>query len=470
MAEAAAADAQKRVDLLITDVSIVTFDDADTVVLDGAIAVSGNSIVWIGASAQAKAAYTATSTIDGTGMIAMPGLVDAHYHTGQQLLRGKLAALHRRHLSKSPHWKNYYVTFECGLTPEDVYTGSVAGYASMISTGTTTFMEAGGPHPDEMGRAAVDVGIRGHVALNTMDMDETLPANYRMTTSQALKANEALVKRWRDHPRVNACLSLRQIIVNTEELRRGMIALAEELDTYIHTHLSEGTYEVDYTMRHYGLRPPDYMDSIGAFNKRLHCAHSVLLDDRELDLYAARGATACHCAFGNYGVGFHQMAGMVRRDIAVGIGTDGPGGNLTMDLFQVAHYAVLGQQIVNGTLSRSGQPIGYEEMFKIAVRNGARVARMEGRIGCLKPGMLADLILVNTTDYDQFPVVDPVITLSQNCVGRDVRTVIVDGEVVMKDRELLKVDTAQTKVTLAHQYESIMTRYHAELQKNNTPY
>lgn len=462
--------APQGVDLLVTGVNIVTFDDSDTVVLDGAIAIKGNSILWMGPSAQAKSAYTAKTHIDGKGMIAMPGLIDGHYHTGQQLLRGKLAALHRRHPSKSPHWKNYYVPFECGLTPEDVYYGSIAGYASMISTGTTFFMEAGGPHPDDMGRAAVDVGIRGHVALNTMDLDDTLPANYRMTTSQALKENEALVKRWKDHPRVNACLSLRQIIVSTEELRRGMMALANELDTYIHTHLSEGTYEVDYTMKHYGLRPPDYMDSIGAFNGRLHCAHSIMLTDSELDLYAARGATACHCAFGNYGSGYHQLAGMVRRDIAVGIGTDGPGGHCTMDLFQVAHYAVLGQQIVNGTLTRSASGISYESILKIATRGGARIARMEGKIGCLKPGMLADIILVNTTDYDQFPVVDPVITLTQNCVGRDVHTVIVDGNVVMKDRELTTLDTQEIRARLEQQYSSIMDRYHAELRRNNTPY
>jgi 5-methylthioadenosine/S-adenosylhomocysteine deaminase len=470
VAETAAAGAPQNVDLLITDVNIVTFDDANSVITDGAIAVRGNAILWIGSATQAKMSYKAANVIDGKGMIAMPGLIDGHYHTGQQLLRGKLASIRRAGPTKMPSWKNYLVTFECGLTPEDVYYGSIAGYASMISTGTTCFMEAGGPHPDDMGRAADKVGIRGDVSLNTMDMDETLPANYRMTTSQALKENEALVKRWRNHPRVNACLSLRQIIVNTEDLRRGMIALAKELDTYIHTHLSEGTYEVDYTMKHYGLRPPDYMDSIGAFNERVHCAHSILLTDSEMDLYAARGATACHCAFGNYGTGFHQMAGMVRRGVAIGIGTDGPGGHCTMDLFQVAHYAVLGQRIVNSTLTRSDNGINYESILKIAVRNGARIARKEGKIGCLKPGLLADIILVNTTDYDQFPVVDPVITLTQNCVGRDVRTVIVDGQVVMKDREILTFDTDATRAKVQQQYNSIMDRYHATLDSYHTPH
>lgn len=458
-----------QVDLLITGADVVTFDDKNNVLLDGAIAVTGNKIVWIGPTADAKK-FTAKETISGKGMIAMPGLIDGHYHTGQQLLRGTLAAIHRKHASKSPHWKNYYVPFECGLTEEDVYCSGIAGYTSMISVGTTCFLEAGGPKPDEMGRAAHDVGIRGYISLNTMDMDESLPSNYRMTTSQALKENEALVKRWQNHPRVKGCLSLRQIIVNTEELRVGMWHLANELDTFIHTHLSEGTYEVDFTMDHYGLRPPKYFETIGIFDHRMHCAHSVLLNVDELDMYAKHKVTACHCAFGNYGVGPHQFGEMLRRNIAVGIGTDGPGGRCTLDLFEVAHFAVLGQTIVNGTLYHGGSQVSYEKSMRAAVRNGARIARMEGKIGVLEAGKLADIVLVSSVDYDQWPVVDPMITLTQNCNGRDVRTVIVDGKVVMKDREFKTIDIEPTKKHVSAQYKSIMERYHAQLDKNHTPY
>jgi len=461
----------KPVDLLITGADIVTFDDPGTVILDGAIAIVGNAIAWIGSAADASAMFTAKETISGKGMIAMPGLIDAHYHTGQQLLRGKLQAIHRKHASKAPHWKNYYVPFECGLTPDDVYYSGIAGYTSMISNGTTCFMEAGGPHPDEMGRAAVDVGIRGCVALSTMDMDDTLPSNYRMTTSQALKENEALVKRWKGHPRVNACLSLRQIIVNTQELQIGMGHLAVENDTYIHTHLSEGTYEIDFTMDNYQLRPPGYMDSIGIFNDRLHCAHSALLTVPELDLYQKHNVSACHCAFGNYGIcQNHQFFEMVRRDIRVGIGTDGPGGRCSLDLFEVAHYAVLGQTMIFGTPYHAGAPLSYEKVLKLACRNGARAARMENKIGSLEVGKLADILLVSATDYDQFPVIDPLTTISENSNGRDVRTVIVDGKVVMKDRQFTMIDTEPMRLHVKEQYASIMERYDIELDKNHTPH
>jgi len=227
----------KPVDLLIHDADIVTFDDAGTVIVDGAIAVNGNCIVWMGKASEALKLFKPKEVIKATGLTAMPGLTDTHYHTGQQLLRGKLAAINRKGSSRSPHWKYYYVPFESSLTPEDVYYSAISGYTSMISTGTTCFLEAGGPHPDEMGRAADEIGIRGRIALNTMDSDDDeLPPSYRTTTDQALKANQELVERWQKHPRVNAWLSLRQIMVNTEALRIQIAKLADALDTGIHTH------------------------------------------------------------------------------------------------------------------------------------------------------------------------------------------------------------------------------------------
>lgn len=98
------------------------------------------------------------------------------------------------------------------------------------------------------------------------------------------------------------------------------------------------------------------------------------------------------------------------------------------------------------------------------------MARLEGKIGVLQAGRLADIVLVSAMDYDQYPVIDPMITLTQNCNGRDVRTVIVDGRVLMKDREFKTIDLEPTRLHVEQQYKSIMERYHAQLDKNNTPH
>lgn len=389
----------------------------------------------------------------------MPGFVDAHVHTAQQFLHGKLSALGRKGELKNPVWTRYLVPFESGLEPEDVYSSGLAAYASMISSGTTCFLEAGGPFPDEMGRAADEIGIRGRIALSTMDTGESIPAKSKFTTDEALRRNEELVKRWRDHPRVNAWLSLRQIMVNTRELTAGMGALSRELSAPIHTHLAEGTYEVDYAIERLGMRSAEYMDSIGALHEHVHAAHSVLLSLHELDLYARRRVSACHCSFNNYKMGAPRVLEMLERGIRLGLGTDGAATRGSLDMFEVVHAATVGQQAVGGTPYHVAPPITHEQLLRVAIRGGAQAARLDGQIGSLETGKLADVILVESDSYAQYPNYDPLITLAESTVGPNVRTVIIDGRVVMKDRVLLTIDVGAMKERVNRRYSTIMERF-----------
>ena len=403
--------------------------------------------------------FHARETIDATGLIAMPGFVDAHVHTAQQFLHGKIAAIRRRGELKSPMWSRYLIPFESGLEPEDVYCSGLAAYASMISSGTTCFLEAGGPFPDEMGRAADEIGIRGRIALSTMDMDETIPAASRFSTQEALRKNEELVLRWRSHPRVNAWLSLRQIMVNTTRLTAEMSALAKQLGVTIHTHLAEGTYEVDYAIKTWGLRPAEYLESIGALNEHVHAAHSVLLSLREIDLYEQRRVSACHCAFNNYTMGVPRVLEMLHRGIALGFGSDGAATRGSLDLFEAVHAATVGQQTTAGTPYHMDPPMSFEGMLRAAVLNGARAARLERQVGSLEPGKLADLILVAANSPDQYPNYDPMITLAESTVGPHVQTVIIDGRVVMRDRKILTIDLEAKRPEMTRHYRALMDRF-----------
>jgi 5-methylthioadenosine/S-adenosylhomocysteine deaminase len=451
------------VDLLILGPDIVTFDDEDTVIESGAIAVRGNSIVWLGPGDEARTRFVAERTLQATGLIAMPGLIDGHFHTAQQFLHGKFASLRRRGEYLKPAWKRYLVPFEAGLEAEDVYCSGLAGYAAMIASGTTCFLEAGGPFPDEMGRAASEIGIRGRIAMSTMDMDDSIPAASRYSTDEALRRSEELVLRWRDHPRVNAWLALRQLLVNTEALRTGMCELSHALDTPIHTHLAEGTYEVDYSIQQWQLRPAEYLAQIQCLDHYVHAAHSVLLSSNELDLYVEHDVSACHCALNNYRIGVPRLSEMMRRNVRVALGSDGAATRSTLDMFAVVHGAQVGAQAVSGTPYHWDTPLSHEQLLRQAVRGGARAARMEKQIGSLEPGKLADIVLVSTDDYDQYPHADPVITLAQSTTGRDVRHVVIDGKIVLLDRQLLTVDLGPMKERIARQYKTIMDRFHAAI-------
>ena len=461
--------AKQTISLLIVGADIATFDDNDTLVRQGAIAIDGDTIVWIGTAAEARDKFDAAETLRAGGMIAMPGFIDCHVHTAQQFLHGKLPSIRRKGELRSPMWQRYLIPFESGLEPEDVYASGIAAHSAMIRSGTTCFLEAGGPFPDEMGRAASDIGIRGRIAMSTMDTTDDLPAHSRMETADALRRSEELVLRWKDHPRVNAWLSLRQLMVNTEPLRLGMRDLSHALDTPIHTHLAEGTYEVDFAIRNWSMRSAEYLEKTGCLDSYVHGAHSVLLSLNELDLYAARDVSACHCSLNNYTMGRPRLLEMMRRNIRVGLGTDGAATRASLDMFQVMHGAVLGQQAVNGTPYHCDPPVTHEQMLKQAFRGGARAARLDQHIGQLAVGMKADIVLVATDDLDQFPNYDPIITLAESAVGRDVRTVVIDGRIVMKDRELLTIDLEPMRERVRHQYKTIMNRFDLAIGDSGDP-
>jgi 5-methylthioadenosine/S-adenosylhomocysteine deaminase len=460
---AAAATAPQRVDILAQGCAVVTMDDAGTVIANGAIAIADGAIVWLGDAHEARGRFDAATTLDGSGRIALPGLIDGHVHTGQQLLRGKLAQLARRRPLKIPIWKNYYIPFEGMLDPDDVYLSGMVAYTNMLQVGTTCFAEAGGPHPDEMARAAVEVGLRGFVALSTVDQSRgtgaAVPGSMLMTTEQALERNVALVRRWREHERVQAWLSLRQIIVCSPELIRNMAQAARELDVKIHTHLAEGTYEVDYALENFGKRSAEWLADMGVLDHHLHCAHSVTLSPEEMDLYVRYKPSACHCAFNNYAIGHPPLLEMWRRGVAIGLGTDGAAAWGSLDIFQVAHAAKVGQQALWGTPNHIRTALSSDELLKIATRGGARALGIEHKVGSLEAGKRADLLLVDTGDMDQFPPVDPLFVASSITVGRDVRDVIVDGKLVMRDREILTVDMEKLHATLARRLPEIMARF-----------
>lgn len=451
----------KSVDLVANGCDIITLDPDNQVIFNGAIVVDKGRILWMGPLSEAST-FIGRETLDVRGKIAMPGLIDAHFHTAQQLLRGKLQAIARTRPLKQPVWKNYYIPWEAGLEPGDVYLSGLVAYSNMIQLGTTCFAEAGGPHPDEMGRAAMEVGIRGYIAQSTVDQSEIgpdVPDGMIFSHDEALEKNVSLVDRWKDNDRVSAWFSLRQIIVCSPELIRDVCQEAQAKDVKIHTHLCEGTYEIDYANAKFGQRPAEWLESMGCLTRHLHCAHSVLLSPEEMDLYVERKPSACHCAFNNYSIGTHKLVEMWRRGIDIGLGTDGPAAAGTLDLFQVAHCARVGQQAQFSAGLHQQTPISAEQLLFVATHGGARALGIFDQIGSLEVGKKADIIFCDTDQMDHAPMYDAVFVAANLMVGRDVSSVVVDGTVVMEKREIKTVDVDAIKATLKERLPIISDRF-----------
>jgi 5-methylthioadenosine/S-adenosylhomocysteine deaminase len=453
--------APQPVDLLVLGPTLVTMDSHRSVVAGGALAIRDGRIVWMGAVADAAGRFAPADTLHAPDRIALPGLLDTHVHTGQQLLRGKIAELGRRRQLRMAIWRNYLIPFESVLEPEDVYLSGLLAYANMLRVGTTCFADAGGPHPDEMGRAAEEVGIRGVIALSTADMGEDLPPGMRSSTREAIAQNTALVTRWSGRSgsgRVTAWLALRQLIVCSQELWEAFRDLADELGVRVHTHLAEGTHEVDYAAERWGKRPAEHLDSIGFLGPRMHAAHAVLLADAEIELLAQRGVTVAHCPVGNFIVGPPRVPEMLRRGIAVGIGSDGAA-NGSLDLFRALQVSLVALQSHFGTPWHVRSVIGPEDLLAVATNGGARAMGMGDELGALEVGRQADLLLVDPESLDLQPVYESLWTAARGVTGANIETVIVAGRIVMKERELQTVDERAMRARVEKRWPAIMARF-----------
>jgi 5-methylthioadenosine/S-adenosylhomocysteine deaminase len=451
------------IDLLITDGAILTMDQKNKVLEKGSIAINGNKIVAIGSPEEISSAYTAKETMDARGQVIMPGMVDTHMHTGQQFERSILYHLSKEMKLKEPVWQNYLISFEGSLTDEDINLSALFAYANMLKVGTTCFADPGGPHPEMMAPAIEKTGIRGVLARSTLDLKEGIVPEMQDTPAGIVEKGERFFKEWngKANDRIRVWMGMRQIMVCSEELLKTIKQLADHLHTGIHIHLDEGAYEVDYSILKSGLRPAEYLDSIGFLGPNVHAAHSVLMSDRELDLYQQYDVSVAHCPAPVFTYcGVTRVPEMLRRGLRVGLGTDGAlssGGSL--DLFRQMNISFVVMVATYGLPFRNPAPILPDDLLRMATIGGANALSWGNEIGSLEVGKKADLILLNREDIDVLPSYDPMHTVASNACASQVTNVVVDGKVVVKNGKLLTIDEEMLKEKIKERAPKILPRF-----------
>ncbi|MGC5246366.1 amidohydrolase family protein [Gordonia sp. DT219] len=434
----------QSIDTLITHADVITFDDEGSLFDDGAIAIDNGSIVEIGPTAALTAKFSAIETVDAAGMIAMPGLIDAHLHTAQTMMRGLFPEIIHHGNLEQPMWRKYLIPFESNLTDDDMELSGRLAYSSLLLTGTTTFFDAGGPHPDAAARAAVDTGIRGIITRSTVDDSFDIPESMRLTTDQAIEENIGLVERWPAGGRVTGAMALRQIMNCSPELITAIHREATARGVKVHTHLLEGSDEIAFSVVRYGKRPVEFLTELEVFDSTLHCAHSVFASPWDVAAYARSGASVAHCA-NNYMFGVPRALEYWRSGVAIGLGTDGaatsPG---TLDMFRITEAVGRGQQHIYGVPVHEHFLLEPDEPLRMATRGGARALNMSEKIGRLEAGLAADIVLLRTDGPDGVAV-SPLAFLVDGATGRDVDTVFVDGRRVVEGGELTTIDVAETR-------------------------
>lgn len=409
--------------LLIRASTVVTMNDRHDIFEDGAIVVDGGTITAV--LQKGDPLPDADEIIDARGQLAMPGLVNAHTHGALTLLRGFAHDLPLDSWLKQRIWPA-----ESKLQREDVYWGTMLAVIEMIRSGVTTFADLY-YFPDEIARAVRDSGVRARIAGVITGQDVTVLEETRKFCDSVSSED-----------RITPMLGPHAPYTCDDRLLKAVADLARESGTSIHTHLSETKKEVDECRGRFGVTPIARMDELGFFDgTQVLAAHCVHVSDADVQLMKTKSVAVAHCPSSNLKLasGVAPLNALLTSGLEVGFGTDGAASNVGLDVLQELRIAALLHKGVSGDASS----IPAVTSLTMATRMGAHAVGLSDQIGVLEIGKKADIILVDTGGPHFQPRSEPTSSIVYSARASDVRTTIVNGQVLMKDRVLMNVDEAE---------------------------
>lgn len=442
----------KTCDILVKNCRVL---NADMSISDECSVVIDQSwIKEIGATVDLEAAYNAATVLDGKDKLLMPGFVDGHMHTCQQLLRGRVA-------DEYPMvWTRFLVPFESNLNPEDSYVSAKMACLEMIKSGTTSFADSGGVHMHRVADAVVESGMRAAIAKSTMDMGNAITGAMKETADEAIARTIELYDGYQSagDGRIDIFFALRQIMTCSERLMRMVAENAAERNTGIHMHLCEHRDEVSYCLQNYQKRPAEVLNDMGVLGPHLLTAHNVMLIDNDIQLLAEKQVKLIHCPRGNLSNhGFPKTPRILQAGCSVGLASDGSAFN-GVDLFdemKVLRYAMIGYW---GLSAFDPVAMPCATLLKMATQGGANALGHGDILGTVEVGKKADVILVNLNQPHFLPSQVLLNTLVDCGSGRDVTDSIINGKLVMKNREVLTMDEEQVMFEAKEHMEQIIKR------------
>lgn len=418
---------QEPVDLLIRGGTVVTMDDDERVLDGGAVAIRGNTIAMVLTSDETMP--EAAETIDASGHLVIPGLVNTHGHVAMTLLRGIADDL-----SLLEWLENYIFPAEAkNVSPEFVYWGSLLGCVEMARSGTTTFVDMYF-FEDEVAKATEKAGLRGVLGQTVIGF----PAPDFATPEEAIRGAELFFQRYQDHPLVVPSIAPHALYTTSLDLIQQSHRLARRYDLPFQIHAVEPPEENDQMLAKYGKRTIHALDDAGILTPGTILHHGIWLSDEDIERIRKGGASISHNPESNMKTasGLARVPDLLREGIAVGLGTDGVASNNNLDMFEEMDTAAK----VHKLFLEDPTVMPAKTVFHMATRGGAEALGLEDRIGSLSAGKLADVVLVNVSVPELTPMYDAYSHLVYAVKGAHVSTVIVNGQVVMRDREMLTVN------------------------------
>lgn len=418
-----------QADLVIAGGCVLTMVDNAPPLEQTTVVVKEGRIVQIG-DGHTGMQVEALEVIDATGGIVMPGLINGHSHTAMTLFRGLADDLPL----KPWLYDKIFPAEGKYLNPENVYWGTLLGCAEMMASGTTTFSD-GYFFQDDAIQAIHKAGLRAVVAQGIIDF----PAPGVPEPSKNLDVGRAFIEKWQKYSEViTPGLFCHSPVTCSKETLVGAMRLCEQFSVPLQIHLAETKDEVHEIIKKTGLKPAQYLENIGLFAHDLIAAHAIHLDEEEIILLKNGGAKIVHVPESNMKLasGIAKVVKMIDVGIPIGLGTDGCASNNNLDLFEEMDKAAKLQKV------STGNPVSLEAMtaLKMVTAWGADVLGLGEEIGTIEVGKKADIIVIDIEKPHLTPCYHPASTLVYAANGGDVRDVVVNGKILVREGRVLAVD------------------------------
>ncbi|GLJ45651.1 hypothetical protein SUGI_0960910 [Cryptomeria japonica] len=449
---------------------IVTMDGEQRVYGNGGLFVQGDKIHAIGSSSHILSHFSAQATeiIDFHDHIILPGFINTHVHTSQQLARGIADDVDLMTWLHDRIWP-----YESQMTEDNSYISTLLCGVELIHSGVTCFAEAGGQHVAGMARAVESLGIRGCLAQSVMDAGEGLPVSWtRQTAKSCIQIQEELYKNLHNTAdgRIKVWFGVRQIMNATDDLLLLTKEFADKLNTGIHMHVAEIPYENEYvaSTRAVNQGTVTYLENIGLLGENLLAAHSVWINNAEVKLLSKAGVKVSHCpAAAMRMLGFAPIKEMLDVGICVSLGTDGAPSNNRMSIVDEMYLASLinkGREVYNkGNTDPTALPA--ETILKMATIDGAKAVLWDKEIGSLEVGKKADLVVINPHLWTTIPLHDPITSLVYSMRTENVDSLMCNGQWIMRNRKILTVNEEEILSTSRKVAREILTKAKIEIPK-----
>jgi 5-methylthioadenosine/S-adenosylhomocysteine deaminase len=424
--------ARREVSLIITGGTVVTMNAEGQVWSPGAVAIDGRDIVAVGAIGAVDGRFAARDSIDASGHVVMPGLINTHTHAPMVLYRGLADDL------ALMEWLQKYIfpAEAKTVSREFVRAGTRLAALEMMQSGTTTYADMY-YFEEEIAKATREAGLRAVLGQTIIQF----PVADAKTPSEGIARASDFLRQWASDDLIVPAIAPHAMYTLDTATLKAIRAVADRERAPVVIHIAETRDEVKTARERYKSTPVQYLESIGFWGPRTIAAHGVWLTPADIRILARRRVGVSHNPESNMKLasGTAPVLDLRKTGIAVGLGTDGAASNNDLDMFEAMRQAALLHKLTTG--DPRALPAGTA--LQMATIEGARALGLDRDVGSIEPDKRADIIVVSMNGARQTPMYDPLSHLVYTTHGEDVRTTIVNGRILMRDRRVLTLNEGE---------------------------